>query len=73
MCMSASPACSLLDAMVEEMRVDVAQRRCRVVSGEVEKLAESVGSLARGLLELKSELPWQPLLFTASPLTCLHY
>ena len=47
----------MLDAWVEELRVDVAQRGCKVVPSEIHALSDSVAALARGLLELQSE-PW---------------
>ena len=46
---------SMLDAWVEELRVDVAQRGCKVVPSEIHVLSDSVAALARGLLELQSE------------------
>ena len=40
---------------MEELRVDVAVRKCKVVADEVHILSDSVSTLARGLFELQSE------------------
>ena len=45
----------MLDAWVEELRVDVAVHKCKVVPDEVHALSDSVSILARGLFELQSE------------------
>lgn len=46
---------SMLYAWVEELRVDVARRGCKVVPSEIHVLSDSVAALARGLLDLQSE------------------
>ena len=43
---------------MEELRVDVSQRRCKVVPSEIHVLSESVAMLSRGLLELQSRF-WE--------------
>ena len=41
--------------MVEEMRVDVVGRRCRVMAGEVDALALSVAGAQKAVTDLKGE------------------
>jgi hypothetical protein len=43
----------MLESWVEELRVDVAVRKCKVVADEVHILSDSVSTLARGLFELQ--------------------
>lgn len=46
---------SILEMVVEEMRVDVVGRRCRVMAGEVDALALSVAGAQKAVTDLKGE------------------
>lgn len=46
---------SILETVVEEMRVDVVGRRCKVMAGEVDALALSVAGAQKAVTDLKGE------------------
>ena len=49
-------SCSVLQLLVEEMRIDAVERRCRVKNEELEALAPAVQATLTNIARLRGEL-----------------